>query len=102
MSAKIIRIYGRAKVAHLDGERIDREDVIYVPSEKGWYQTIDTDNHFVYRQTKKFGSSLMCTCGSAAGIFMYDAYMKFSSINRGRIVACVTHMNTSKHGDGST
>ena len=102
MTAKIIRIHGRAKVAHLDGERIDREDVVFVKSEGGWFQTIDTDNHFVYRQTKKFGSSLMCTCGGAAGLFQYEAYMKYYSTNKGRIVACITHMNTGKHGDGSS
>lgn len=99
---KIIKVHGRAKVAHLDGERIDRQDEIFVPSERSWFYTIDTDNHFVYRQGRKIGSSLLCTCGGAAGIFMWDAYRKFSSINRGRIVACISHMNTSKHADGST
>lgn len=102
MTAKVIRVYGRAKVAHLDGERIDRQDVIFVPSEKNWFQTIDTDNHFVYRQGKKIGSSLLCTCGSNAGIFAYDAYMKYDSTNKGRLIACISHMNSGKHGDGST
>ena len=100
--AKVIKVYGRAKVAHLQGERFDREGTIFVPSEKAWFETIDTDNHFVYRQGKRSGSSLMCTCGGSAGIFQYDAYMKFSSVNRGRIIACITHMNTGKHADGSS
>jgi hypothetical protein len=102
MSAKVIHVHGRAKVAYDNGATIYREDKIFVPSERAWFQTIDTDSHFVYRQTRRVGSSLMCSCGSSAGIFNYEAYMKFSSINRGRIVACVTHMNTSKHGDGSS
>ena len=100
--AQVIRVHGTAKIAHLDGERIDRRDLIFVRSEGGWFYTIDTDNHFVYRQTKKFGSSLMCTCGSVAGVFNYEAYARYTSTNRGRIVACVNHMQTGKHGDGST
>lgn len=99
---KIIHVHGRARVAYPDGQRIERLEEIFVPSEPGWFYTIDTDNHFVYRQGNKGGSSLMCTCGGAAGIFQYDAYMRFSSVNRGRIIACITHMNTSKHADGST
>jgi len=103
MSApKVIRVYGTAKVAHLDGERIEREDIIFVDSEKAWFYTIDTDNHFVFRQGRRRGSTLMCTCGGSAGIFMYDAYMKYSSTNRGRIIACITHMNTGLHADGSS
>lgn len=100
--AQVIRVYGTAKIARLDGERIERQDMIFVKSEGGWFYTIDTDNHFVYRQTKKFGSSLMCTCGGMAGIFNYDAYEKYSSTNRGRIIACVTHMQTRRHADGSS
>jgi hypothetical protein len=101
-SPKVIHVHGRAKVAYLEGERIDREEDVFVPSEQGWFKTIDTDNHFVYRQGKRKGSTLMCTCGGIAGIFMYDAYRKFSSINRGRIVACVEHMNSGIHSDGSS
>lgn len=101
-SPKVIRVYGRAKIAYLDGERIERAEEVFVPTEKAWFYTIDTDNHFVYRQTRKAGSSLMCTCGGTAGIFQYDAYMQFSSVNRGRIIACITHMNTGRHADGSS
>ena len=101
-SPRVIHVHGRAKVAYLQGERIEREEQIFVKSEGGWFQTIDTDNHFVYRQTKRFGSSLMCTCGGSAGIFQYDAYRQFSSVNRGRLVACITHMNTKRHADGSS
>lgn len=89
-------------MAYPDGERIERQEAIFVPSEQGWFQTIDTDSHFVYRQGKKRGSTLMCTCGGVAAIFSYEAYRKFSSVNRGRIIACITHVNTGKHDDGST
>lgn len=99
---KIIHVHGRARVAYPDGERIERQEDIFVPSEQAWFQTIDTDNHFVYRQGRKRGSTLLCTCGGMAGVYNYEAYAQFSSINRGRIVACVTQMETKKHADGST
>lgn len=99
---KVIKVYGRAKVAYLEGERIDREDLIFVPSERGWFPTIDTDNHFVYRQGKRLGSSLMCTCGSSAGIYLPDVYMRFTSVNKGRMVCCNSFMQTNRHGDGSS
>jgi len=103
MSPKVIHVHGRARVAFLDGERFDRQDTIFVPSEKSWFPTIDTDSHFVYRQTKKIGSSLMCTCGSSAGIYLYDAYMRFTSINKGRMICCNSFIqNEGKHGDGSS
>lgn len=101
-SPKVIKIYGRAKVAHLDGERFDREDVIFVPSEKNWFYTLPYDNHFVYRQRRKIGSSLLCTCGGAGGIFPYNTYMKYHSTNMGRVVCCVSQINTGFHADGST
>ncbi len=98
----VIKVYGRAKVAHLDGERIEREDRIFVPSERDWFYTIDTDNHFVYRQTKKPGSSLLCTCGATAGIYLPDVYTRFTSINKGRVICCNSMMQTGLHGDGSS
>jgi hypothetical protein len=103
MSINVIHVHGRAKIAYLDGERIEREDKIFVRSENSWFPTVDSDNHFVYRQTKRLGSSLMCTCGSSAGIYLYDAYMRFTSINKGRMICCNSFIqNNGKHGDGSS
>lgn len=99
---KIIRVYGKAKRANFQGETIEREDVIYIRSEGGLFRTIDTQDHFVYRRTRgTVGSTLMCTCGSIAGIFGFEAYRQFQSTNMGRIVCCVSHMNTKQHADGS-
>lgn len=104
MSApRVIHIHGRAKVAYVDGKRVDREDAVFVKSERGWFPAIDSDNHFVYRQDWKLGSSLMCTCGSSAGIYLYDAYMRFTSINKGRMICCNSFIqNEGRHGDGSS
>jgi hypothetical protein len=102
-SPKVIRVYGKAKVANLQGETIEREDVIFVPSERGHFRTIDTQDHFVYRRKHgTVGSTLMCTCGSIAGIFGFEAYSQFQSTNMGRLICCVTHMNTGRHADGAT
>ena len=99
---KVIRVYGKARRANFQGDTIEREDVIFVRQE-GWLRAIDTQDHFVYRRRKgTVGSVLMCTWGSAAGVFGFEAYRQFQSTNMGRMVCCVTHMNTGKHADGAT
>lgn len=98
---QVIRIAGVAKVAHLDGRTIERQDRIFVRSENAFYPTVDTYMHFVYKQTWKPGSTLMCTCGSVAGVFRYDAYGKYYSTNKGGMVCCVNHMQTGYHADGT-
>lgn len=98
---EVIRIAGRAKTAHLEGKTIDRQEVIFVKSDNAVYPTVDTYMHFVYRQTWKPGSTLMCTCGSPAGVFRYDAYGKYYSVNKGAMICCVQHMQTGQHADGT-
>lgn len=99
---KVIKVYGKARRANLEGQVIEREDVIFVPTERGWFRTIDTFDHFVFRRTAgAVGSTLMCTCGSIAGIFGFEAYGRFQSTNMGRIICCVSHMQAGLHADGS-
>lgn len=99
---KVIRVYGKARRANFEGQTIEREDIIFVPSERGWFKTIETYDHFVYRRTRgTTGSTLMCSCGSIAGIFGWEAYRQFGLPNMGRIICCVTHMQTGFHADGS-
>jgi hypothetical protein len=99
---KVIRVYGKAKRANFQGETIEREEVIFVPSERGWFRTIETYDHFVYRRTRgTVGSTLMCSCGSPAAIFGFEAYGQFQSTNMGRIICCISHMNNGVHADGS-
>lgn len=98
----IIKVAGRARVAFVDGKRVERPDKIFVGSERQWFETVDTYSHFVYKQDWKMGSTLMCTCGSAAGIYNYEAYRKYYSSYQGRLVCCNSFMQNGVHGDGST
>jgi hypothetical protein len=100
--AHIVKVVGRAKIAHLDGLTIERQDRIYVPSHKQWYEQLDTQDHFCFRQEHKFGPALLCTCGSGAGVFHYDAYNRFQSSYVGDVVACISLMQYCRHADGST
>lgn len=98
----VIRVAGRAKRANVDGETVERQNEIYLPSHKQWFAQLDTYDHFCYRQTHKFGPTMMCTCGSDAAVFNFEAYSKFQSTYVGEVIACVSLMQFGHHADGST
>jgi hypothetical protein len=98
----IIHQYGRPKIAKdINGDIIHRQDSIYVPSYKQSFPVLDYDNHFVYA-TRNIGSSLMCTCGSPAVVVGYRAYKQYESYKGMNVIACLSHINTGKHADGSS
>lgn len=98
---KVIRVYGKARVAYVRGERVERESEIFIPSYRQWFRTIEEDpTHFSYYNKRQMGSTMMCTCGSTAGIYNPDVYMRFTSVNRGQIIACTHYMEHGKHSDG--
>jgi hypothetical protein len=100
--SQVIHQYGRpVKARLLDGSIVEREDKIYVPSYGMVYPCLDYDNHFVYYK-KQLGSTLMCTCGSQAAAFGYDAYKKYCSYMGERVIGCIVHLQTGRHGDGSS
>jgi hypothetical protein len=102
MPITVIKHYGRPKEAiDLNGQRIERKDVIYVKTHKTWYPTLDYDNHFVY-MSNRVGSTMMCTCGSAAGVIDYHLYKKYQSRYEGPIIACLFQIQSGHHADGST
>lgn len=99
--AQVIRIYGKAKVARVDGEVVERQDAIFIPSHRQWYRTVEEDpTHFSYYNRRKLGSTMMCTCGSPAAVYTFDVYKRFTSVNRGQIIACIHYMENGKHADG--
>ena len=99
---KVIKVYGRAKKANLDGLTIERQDEIYIPSHKQWVKQLDTYDHFCFRQEHRLGAGLLCSCGSDAGVFHYDAYIRFQSTYVGDVLACTSLIQYGKHADGST
>jgi len=102
ITPKIIHQYGRpVKARDVDGREIYREDRIWVPAHKQWFNVMDYDNHFVYG-TKKIGAALMCTCGSPAAAVGYDHYKQYCSFKGMQVIACLAHTNDGRHADGST
>ena len=98
----VIKIAGRAKRANLDGLTIERADEIFIPSYKQWFRQLDTHNHFCFRQGHRLGATMLCSCGSDAAIFHFDAYKFFQSTYVGDVIACTSLMQYRKHADGST
>jgi hypothetical protein len=102
IAPKVIRVYGKARRANFFGETIEREDLIFLQSERAWFRAIDTYDHFVYKVPRNLpGPTIMCTCGSVAGTFQFDAYRQFQSVNMGTLVCCVAHIQNGQHNDGS-
>ena len=99
----VIHQYGRpTKAIDVDGHEIHKESEIYMDLYKQKFPVLDYDNHFVYRTDKVGSASIMCTCGSFAGVVGYRAYKQFSSYIGPEVVACIQHINTGYHSDGST
>ena len=55
----------------------------------------------MYYNGKQIGSTLMCTCGSQAAAFGYDAYKQYSSWMGERVLGCIMHFQQGHHADGS-
>lgn len=98
----VVKVAGRAKRANFDGETIERQNKIYLPSHKQWFAQLDTYDHFCFRQTHRMGATLLCTCGSDAAVFNYNAYIRFQSDYIGEVIACTSLIQYGRHSDGST
>jgi len=99
----VIHQLGRpVRARTLSGDIIERPDKIFVPSYQAVFPVLDYDNHFIYYDPTHMGSTLMCTCGSAAAAFGYDAYKKYCSYMGERVLGCIQHLQTGGHADGST
>ena len=86
----------------LNGKRVVREQRIFVPTHREWYPVLQTSMHFCFRDASApRGSTLFCTCGSAAGIFGYNAYQKYTSWLGREVIACISFIQTGVHSDGS-
>lgn len=84
-----------------DGKRVERAERIFLRSHRAWYYTMDYDNHFIYENPSRYGSSTLCTCGATAVVVNYDVYYQLSS-NKGAMLVCSYHMQSGRHADGSS
>lgn len=97
----VIHQYGRPHRARdVDGRVIERQEEIFFNGQ--WYHPMDYDTHFVYRTDKIGSATLMCTCGSPAGVIGHREYSKYTSKYYGEgIIACLFYTNNNCHSDGS-
>lgn len=99
---RVIKHHGRPMEAvDLSGQRIERKDLLFVRSHRAWYPVLPYDNHFVY-MSNRVGSTMMCTCGSAAAVLEYPYYRQYESTNRGPTVCCLAQIEYGRHADGSS
>lgn len=102
---KIIMHYGDLKNAEIDGKTFYPTKEIFVPN-MGTFSCIDYGNHFIFRDTRRIGWTIFCTCGSPAAVLGYNDYKYGTSINKGQMIACLFHAgqvtgNSGRHADGS-
>ena len=98
----VIKVAGQAKRANMDGITFYRQDEIFLSSYKQWFRQLPTYDHFCFQQEHRYGAGLLCSCGSPAAVFHYDAYQRFHSTYIGDVIACVSLIQYNKHADGST
>ena len=98
----IIHQYGRPyKARTLSGKWVERQDQIYVPSHREVFPVLEYDNHFIYYDGDHIGSTLLCTCGSQAGVIGYEGYKEFASYQGQNVIACMHYTDKKCHADGS-
>lgn len=102
----IIRNWRTPNIAYtLSGDEVRRETAIFLKSHEAAYACLPTAMHFCYKDpaaSTRRGSTILCTCGAAAGVFSRQAYMKWTSINYGNdVIACTHFIQYGKHADGS-
>lgn len=91
----IIHHRGELKKVTSDGIEIHRKEIVYIPN-IGNVKCAPYDMHFVFRDARRLGWTLFCTCGSPAVILNYDAYKKDAS-SQGALLVCFEHAKSGKH-----
>lgn len=100
---KIIRSHNDPRNATtLGGHKVCREETIYLPSHQANLPVLQTSMHFCFRDpTVRRGTTLFCTCGSAAVVVGYAAYKRLNSYIGSEVIACHNYIQYGVHADGS-
>ena len=86
----------------LGGHHVERIHEMYLPSHRQVFPVLQTSMHFCFRDPSvPRGSTLFCTCGSAAIIVGFHAYEKYQSFMGNEVVACHNFIQYGVHADGS-
>jgi hypothetical protein len=101
--ANVIKHWNDPKNAiTLSGHPVTRQEALYLKSHERAYRVLQTSMHFVYHDpTVPRGSTLLCTCGSSAAVFGYEAYKRWTSFVATEVIACTEFIQQGKHADGS-
>ena len=99
----VIRHRGTPNKATLPGgEVVTRQEKLWVSEWEGFVVCAGYDDHFLYVSPGKYlGSSLMCTCGSAAVITGPSGYVLDAS-PQGKMIVCLVHAQTGIHSTGGS
>lgn len=100
---QIIRHRGTPTRGQLpNGVWVYAEEKIWIPEWGRFIPVAPYSDHFVYTVPEKYkGSSMRCSCGSAAVISGYSSYKDMAS-QQGLLVVCLAHSNTGVHIKGGS
>lgn len=95
-----------------DGVTVERQEYFFFPElSQNMIRAVPYELHFIFedKSHKRGRWTLMCTCGSPAGVVSYRDMNKLMSPTLGELVICCLAHNASKdntgigrHADGST
>lgn len=103
MQNNIIKHHNDPKFAYtVKGDRVERKDQIYLPSDRQWYPVLQTSMHFCFRDASNpRGTTLFCTCGAPAIVVGYEAYRRLTSYIGNEVISCHHFIQYGVHADGS-
>jgi len=103
MPNNIIKHHNDPKWAYtVFGDRVERKDSIFLPSDNRWYPVLQTSMHFCFRDpTNPRGTTLFCTCGAPAAVFGFEAYRHWNSYIGNEVIGCTSFLQYKIHADGS-
>jgi hypothetical protein len=83
-----------------NGTWVYRLEKMWIPEWGGFVPVAGYDNHFVYEVSDIHdkGSTLRCTCGSAAIVVGVSGYVGDAS-PQGKLIVCLLHSTSGSHSN---